>query len=465
MRQEHIHLIGVCGTGMASLAGLFSAAGFKISGSDSQCYPPMSTMLESLGVQIQLGFKPENLQPRPDLVIIGNVCTPQNPEARAAIDSQMRYLSMSDAVAEYFCAGRLPIVITGTHGKTSTASLAAHLLYHAKQDPSFLIGGIPHEFGQSFRLGQGPHIVIEGDEYDTAFFDKTPKFLHYRAKAVHLGPVEFDHADIYNNLDEVLAAFRALITSLPKEGLLVACVDSDNVRALLSAAKCRVITYSVTGQEADVTGTLTDESPDGTSFTLASKQETVAFQSPMTGMHNMQNATGIITLLKALGLSDDSLTSGLRTFKGAKRRQEVVGTHHDITVIDDFAHHPTAIRETIKALRAKYPDHRLTVLFEPRSNTSGRALFYDQYLEAFSGADRVWLGPVHKVDRIPADQILDTHHLAQALTEKGIPTTACQSNEDILSQVAPLLEGPEIVALMSNGSFDGLHQRLLATIK
>ncbi len=482
--SSHVHLVGICGTGMASLAGLFLADGWRVTGSDTQAYPPMGPMLAELGISVAIGFDAAHLAPRPDLVIVGNVCTAQNPEARAAIDTNIPYRTLPHAVAEFFGKSRLPIVITGTHGKTTCTSLAAWLLESAGRDPSFLIGGVPHNFARSYKLGAGREIVIEGDEYDSAFFEKTPKFLHYGGRAILMGPVEFDHADIYQDLDAVLAAFRTLITQLPHDALLVACADSANVRGLLKDARCKVITYGVEAETiADVKAYIVAMGPSGAEFGIvavrrspvASYGKDVArdrspvpgdvFHSPLAGKHNVQNATGVITLLRELGLAAAELKSGLATFGGIKRRQEIIGVGDGVTIIDDFAHHPTAIRETVQALRSKFPGQRLVIAFEPRSNTSGRKIFHEAYLEAFQGASFVVLGAVHKVDRIPPAERLDAAALARDLSARNIPAHYCPESFAIRAALLHAAQPGDVVAFMSNGDFAGLHHQLLQDLQ
>lgn len=461
--SHHAHLIGICGTGMGSLAGLFHAAGYRVTGSDQQSYPPMSTMLAALGIPIHTGFSAAHLSPRPDVVIVGNVCTAQNPEARAAIDGGMPYFSLPGAVAHFFCADRQPLIIAGTHGKTTSASLAAWLLEAAGAQPSFLIGGIPQNFGSSYRLAGAP-FVIEGDEYDSAFFDKAAKILRYPVAAAMLGPIEFDHADIYADLAAVIATFRAFVERIPSDGILAACVDSPHVRSLLPAAPCRVITYGTQATAApQVTATQVQEGTTGIHFTLQLPQRAPqpGWRLPFTGQHNLQNALGVIALLSARGVDLERLRAGLPQFQGARRRQEVRGVVRDITVIDDFAHHPTAIRETLRGLQQRYPRQRLLVAYEPRSNTSGRQLFFDAYLEAFAGAALVLLAPVHKQDRIPRAEQLDRPALAQTLSARGTPSQAIDTTEGMVTTLCHHAVAGDVIVIMSNGDFDHLHEKVL----
>lgn len=462
-RPHHAHLIGICGTGMGSLAGLFHAAGYRVTGSDQHIYPPMSTMLAALGIPIHTGFAAAHLSPRPDLVVVGNVCTAQNPEARAAIDGGIPYLSLPGAVAQYFCPDRMPLIIAGTHGKTTSASLAAWLLEAAGEYPSFLIGGIPQNFGQSYRLA-GPHLVIEGDEYDSAFFDKAAKILRYPVAAAMLGPIEFDHADIYADLEAVMATFRAFVERIPSDGILAACVDSSEVRRLLPTARCRVVTYGVdVAQAPQVSATDVAFDPQGASFTLQAPGITPisGWQLPLSGRHNLQNALGVLALLPALGVDYERLRAGLPQFLGARRRQEVRGVVRDITVIDDFAHHPTAVRETLIGLQQRYPQQRLLVAYEPRSNTSGRQIFFEAYCEAFAGVALLILAPVHKQDRIPVNEQLNRDVLAHRLSAAGTPSQVLDATEEIVATLCTTARPHDVIVIMSNGDFDHLHDKVL----
>lgn len=461
-RVRHIHFIGIAGTGMASLAGLCKAAGYQVTGSDHAIYPPMSTMLAAEGIPVLEGFSAAHLTPRPDLVVIGNVCTKDNTEAQAAIQQGIPYRSMPQTIATLLCAERFPLVIAGTHGKTTSTSLAAWLLRAAERDPSFLVGGIPLNFGVSYHLGQGREIVLEGDEYDSAFFDKTPKIWHYPAQAALLGPVEFDHADIYADLAAVQHAFAEFLRRLPNTAVLAACAESATTLGLLRHAGCRVLTYAARpGTTAAVQADAVRMGPDGTQFTIRHDGATFPFHSPLVGWHNLQNTVGVLTLLLAIGVAPTALQNGLRTFEGVKRRQEVLGEVHGVTVIDDFAHHPTAIRETIEALKQKYPNRRLLVAFEPRSNTSGRRIFHQAYLEAFAAADQVLLASVHKLDRIPEADRLDPEALARDLTAAHVPALYLTRTPFILEHLMQSVAPDDVIVCMSNGSFDNLGPQLV----
>jgi UDP-N-acetylmuramate: L-alanyl-gamma-D-glutamyl-meso-diaminopimelate ligase len=434
---------------MAALAGLFHAAGYRVTGADLQCYPPMSTQLEARNINVANTYTAENLSPLPDLVVIGNAISADNPEATAVRARKIPFLSMADALAGHFCADRFPILVTGTHGKTTMSSLVAWLLEHAGRSPSFFIGGVPKNFGHSSQLGTGTDIVIEADEYDTAFFDKTPKFLHYPAKAVILGAVEFDHADIYADLAAVLAAFRALVDQLPPDTHLIAATQHANVATLAQHATCAVTPF--------VMPTHIQHGPEETRFRLLG----TPFRTQLSGSYNLQNIAGAVTLLHTIGLDLQTLARGVESFTGVARRQDVVGTVADITVMDDFAHHPTAVRETLTGLAQRFPDRKLHVGFEPRSNTSGRQIFFADYVEAFSAATSVALGPIFKRDRIPSDALLDRASLAQALNERTVDASATETypaTADFLIQHA---QPGDMIILMSNGDFGGIHAMVL----
>lgn len=461
---KHIHFVGIGGTGMGALAGLCHQAGYKITGTDGPIYPPMSDYLASLGVTPFVGYDPQHLSIPPDLVVIGNVIRKDNPEAQAAIQQGLKYLSMSDAIAELFLKDRHSIVITGTHGKTTMSSIMAWLLEHAGRNPSFMIGGIPLNFGSGAKLGKGAEFVLEGDEYDTAFFDKTPKFLHYQAKSAILGAVEFDHADIYKNLDAVMAEFGKFVQAMPKEGVLVAYADHPNTRKLLQNAPCRVVTFGI-ALDADYQLDALTVDAEGSHFNIIRNDTAYHFDSPLYGEHNTLNAIATIALARELGVPWEALQEGLRTFQGVRRRMEVVGTVKDVTVVDDFAHHPTAVRETIKALKCKFPGRRIVVAFEPRSNTTRRKIFQKEFVKAFKGADRVVIAPVARANELPPDDRLDPEALSKSLMNAGIESYAVTTMDYLLEYLVRGAEVDNVIVLMSNGDFGGLHQKLLQKLE
>ncbi len=452
---------------MGSLAGLLAARGIRVTGSDDTLYPPMSTMLEQWGIPVHSGFRPEHvLDPHPDLVVIGNAVGPDNPEARAAIDEGLSYLSFPDALYRLAISAKHPVVISGTHGKTTTTSLVAALLHGTGRDPSLLVGGYSHDFEGSFREGQGDHFVVEGDEYDTAFFDKTPKFLHYGARTLLITSVEFDHADIYRDLDHIKEAFRKLVESMPRDGTIVAAVAHPGVRDVVSGAPCRVLGYGVEGEGLSWSCAALEAGANGTHFDILTDQKRVARAFvPLFGGFNVENALGALAVTTVLGVPLDAATAALATVRGVKRRQELRGEARGVAVIDDFAHHPTAVRGSIGALRQRFAGRRLIAVFEPRTNTSRRAIFQEAYAQAFDDADRVIVRSVREAPLYsatgPVKGLFSSEKLVADLGERGVPATSCDSVEEIIEQLTAECRSGDVVLCMSNGSFDDIWQRLL----
>jgi UDP-N-acetylmuramate: L-alanyl-gamma-D-glutamyl-meso-diaminopimelate ligase len=458
---RHVHLMGIGGTGMAALAGMLQSLGLKVSGSDQRVYPPMSDYLASLGIPVMEGYDPRNLAGGPDLVIVGNVIRASNPEAGALAAAGLPYLSMPQALHHYFLRGKRSLVVAGTHGKTTTASLLATMLDAVGLQPGFMIGGIVQAFGRSSRLGQGPFFVTEGDEYDTAFFDKGPKFLHYAPEICILTGVEFDHADIYADLAAVKAAFARLVALMPAEGLLVACLDDPNVRELTAAAPCRVLGY---GEGPDLAWQLRELTvgPEATRFAVARHGEPFGkMVSRMPGRHNALNALAVIAVLDYLAVPEAASAAALAAFSGVRRRQEVRGVVGGVTVIDDFAHHPTAVRETLRALRAAYPGRRLLAVFEPRTNSSRRSVFQQAYVPAFAAADRVLICQPEGLDSIPAHERFSITRLAADLAARGQDAAPFADPEAIIADLTATTRPGDVVAILSNGGFANIHQRLL----
>lgn len=445
---------------MGALATLLVEAGYRVTGTDVELYPPMSDQLATLTIKTFTGYAPENLAERPDLVVVGNVITKTNPEVQEVLRLGIPYVSMPQALADFFLAKRTPLVVAGTHGKTTTATLLAWLLAAAGEEPGFLIGGVGKNFGKNAAVGKSPFFVIEGDEYDTAFFDKGPKFLHYRPQAVILTSIEFDHADMYHNLDEVKESFRRFIALLPPDGLLIACGDDRNVKALAREAPCRTIFYGAnTGNDYVPQHVLT--SAAGTSFDLSTSSGTIRFQSPLFGDHNLANVTACLALLCESGIPPTKLRDGLLRFQGVKRRQEIVGEVKSITVIDDFAHHPTAIKKTIAAMRTRFPGRRLWAIFEPRSHTSRRNIFQKDFIDALKGADRVVIAGVYKSELIPEAEQLDPKKIADTLFLMGPDAHYIPDTPSILEYVTRNIDHHDVVLIMSNGGFDNIHHKLL----
>ncbi len=461
---RHVHLTAVAGVGMASLAGMLRAAGYEVSGSDQAIYPPMSTVLADLGIAVREGYRAENLEPRPDLVIVGNAMSRGNLEVEAMLTAGIPYCSMPEALMRFFMRERRRAVVVGTHGKTTTSAMLAWVLHETGGDPSFMVGGASLNFPQNFRLGSGPWFVAEGDEYDTAFFDKGPKFLHYDPDALLLNAIEFDHADIYRDLDHVKGAFRTLLERLRPAAVVAASADFPEVRAVVEASG-RAATFF--GNGAGATWRAEDVVDDGTTtrFTIVGPDGLRhAAALPLPGAINVANAIGVVTLTHAMGLSLDGVVAALATFRGVKRRQEVIAEGRGITVIDDFAHHPTAVEGTIAALRARYPKRRLWALFEPRSNTTRRRVFQEAFASAFAGADRVTFGAIHRRDQLPEHERLSVEEVIVSLRAHGVPAETCEDPDAIAALVARQVASGDVVVLMSNGGFGGLASKLLAAL-
>jgi len=458
---SHIHIMGVCGTGMGSLAGMLKDSGFVVTGSDENVYPPMSEFLASCNIKIKKGYRAENLEPRPDLVVVGNTIRKTNPEALALADQGIPYVSFPQALGHYFLFGKTSLVVTGTHGKTTSSSLLATLLHSAGQTPGFMIGGLVQAFGRNYNLGNSSYFVVEGDEYDTAFFDKGPKFLHYQPQIAIVTSIEFDHADIFADLEAIKHSFARLMAIMPKNGCIVACFDSPVVREIAAKARCTVLSYGM------------DSGMDWSIKNLEVKHEATYFdvihrgmlyskcKSPMPGRHNALNALAVIAVLDRLGLDKETISAGLSTFAGVRRRQEVRGVVDNITVIDDFAHHPTAVRETLGALKQAYKGQRLVAVFEPRTNSSRRRIFQKDYVSAFDSADREIVREPLPLPDFPADQLFSSRQLATDLKQRGIDTLSFANTDEILEHLQATLLPGDAVAILSNGGFDNIHTRLL----
>ncbi|MCB2182944.1 MAG: UDP-N-acetylmuramate:L-alanyl-gamma-D-glutamyl-meso-diaminopimelate ligase [Desulfobulbaceae bacterium] len=458
---RRIHLMGICGTGMAAMAGMLKSQGYDVSGSDSNVYPPMSDFLADNGIPVLQGYDAENLETRPDLVIVGNVITRKNPEAVALAEAAVPYLSFPQLLSHMFLSSRRSLVVAGTHGKTTTSSLLATMLHGAGYDPGFMIGGIVQAFGRNFRVGQGDFFVVEGDEYDTAFFDKGPKFLHYQPHIAIITSIEFDHADIYADLEAVKHSFRKLVSIMPKDGCLVAHLDDPVVRDIVSQAPCDVVGYGE-GNDNDwvLSGLKCDR--NGSSFTaLHGGTDYGSFSSVMPGRHNCLNSLAVIAVLERLGLDVATIQRELARFKGVKRRQEVRGVVGGVTVIDDFAHHPTSVRETLGALRSAYEGQRLLAVFEPRTNSSRRRVFQDDYALVFDAADMVIVKEPDALVALPEDERFSSRKLVDDLSERGVNARYFPMTDDILNYLGMILEAGDVVAILSNGGFDNIHDRLL----
>ena len=456
--------MGVCGTGMASLAGMLKDSGYTVTGSDENVYPPMSDFLDASNITIKDGYSAENLAPRPDLVVVGNTIRKTNPEAQELARLGIPYISFPQALSRYFLAGKTSLVVTGTHGKTTTSSLLATLLHKAGLTPGFMIGGLVQAFGRNYNLGSSPYFVVEGDEYDTAFFDKGPKFLHYQPHIAIVTSIEFDHADIYADLEAIKHSFSQLMRIMEQDGCVVACFDDPVVREVVSSAQCTVLSYGM-DEGFDWTIKNLEIKPDGTSFDVAHKGKFYGTcKSPMPGRHNALNALAVTAVLDQLGLDKETMFTGFSSFEGVRRRQEIRGIKNNITVIDDFAHHPTAVRETLTALRQAYEGHRLVAVFEPRTNSSRRRIFQKDYVLSFDQADLVIVREPVPLQDFPAELLFSSKLLAADLKSKGISALSFENTDDILTHLQTVLLPGDVVVILSNGGFDNIHTRLLDMI-
>ena len=461
-----IHLIGVCGTAMATLAALLQRQGHDVQGSDQHIYPPMSDFLRSEGIRLLDGYRAEHVAEGVDLVVVGNAISRGNAELEAVLDSRLRYCSLPEAVREHFLWQTHPVVLAGTHGKTSTTALTAWLLTHGGLDPWMLVGGIARNFGEagtSYRVGKGPHFVIEGDEYDSAYFDKTAKFLKYLPEVAVIGNMEFDHVDIYADYAAVELAFRRLVNLVPRRGLLLLGADDPGSASLSRHAVSPVETFGVT-ESADWQASGVEARDGITSFTVHLRGALFGqFRSPLLGLHNVRNALAAIAVGAWAGLTPAVLAEGLASFRGIKRRLEVVGVARGVTVIDDFAHHPTAVRETLAALRSGYPARRIWAIFEPRSASSCRRIFQDAFAAAFGVADEVVVAAVFR-SSLPEAERLDAEGLVADLARQGQRARYLPGVEAIVAAVASGAREGDVVIVMSNGGFGGIHGKLLAAL-
>jgi UDP-N-acetylmuramate: L-alanyl-gamma-D-glutamyl-meso-diaminopimelate ligase len=458
-----VHLIGVCGTGMGALAGMLTERGFRVRGSDSHPYPPMSTELARRGVRVIEGYRASNLDHEPDLVVVGNVCRPDHPEAVAAEQRGLRRASLPQVIHDLFLRDRIPIVVAGTHGKTTTTGLTAYLLHATGCDPSFFIGGLSTDFGAGFRLGDGAHFAIEGDEYDSAYFDKRPKFLSYAAQAAVITSVEHDHVDIYPTADDYRAAFVEL-ARLVDPGPLAVFAGDRAALEVARGARARVVTYAVAGDPVIERPDWIATPADDLAFDLSVDGNRVArFRSAIGGKHNLRNTlAALIVSSRSAGVELAELGQALPGFKGVARRQQILSCAGGITIYDDFAHHPTAVRETLEALAAQHPPKRLLAAFEPRSATACRRLHQQPYATAFDAAGLAIIAPVGR--DLPPDERLDTARLAADLNRRGVKAIAAASNDEVLAKIIEWAGPGDGVALLSNGDFGGIRQRLVAEL-
>jgi len=462
---KHIHLIGICGTAMASLAGMLKERGFHVTGSDAAAYPPMSDFLQSLGIPVAQPFAMVNLRPTPDLVVVGNAISRGNVELEHVLDQRIPFCSLPQLLHDEFLRGKEVLVVAGTHGKTTTTSMVAWIFEVAGTQPSFLIGGIAENFGRSFQLGSGKYFILEGDEYDTAFFDKGPKFLHYFPDFVILTSVEFDHADIYKDLDAVETSFKRLVNLVPRRGRIVAFDSGESIERCLARAFCPVERYGTSGSAVWRIVNVRLE-PDRTAWSVQRNGASWAdFEFPQAGEYNVWNATAAAAMAANYGIPMEVILQALKTFKSVKRRLEVKAEVNGITIIDDFAHHPTAIAVTLNALRARYPGRRLWAILEPRSNTLRRNIFQQDLGNSLAIADEIVIANVFKSESIPESERLDVTSVAAQLGTSGHHARVLEDVDAIVGICSPEMRSGDVVAILSNGGFGGIYEKLPQRLK
>ena len=453
---RHVHFIGICGTAMGAVAAAMRAQGYTVTGSDAGVYPPMSTFLESKGITLSEGYRAENIPAEADLIVVGNAISRGNPEIEAVLNRKLYYLSLPETLKQFFLRGRHNLVVTGTHGKTTTTALLTWILKSAGLDPAYMIGGIAKNLGQGASLHESRYVVIEGDEYDTAFFDKRSKFVHYLPELVIVNNIEFDHADIFADLDAIKLSFKRLLNIVPGEGMVLA--NADDANCIDVARDCRAQLVEVGFSENAARPIREVEyTPEGSAFTLLETR----FFLPMVGEYNVRNAAMAISAAHFYGVSLEAITKAVAAFGGVKRRQEVRGTVRGITVIDDFGHHPTAIRETLRGLRHQYPGRRLWALFEPRSNTTRRAIFQHELPAALGEADGVILAQVARMEQLAVDERLHPEQVVADIAATGKPAFYEPDVDAIIARLKPLVRERDVIVILSNGGFGGIHERLL----
>ena len=450
-----VHFSGICGTAMASCAAALKARGLQVTGSDQGVYPPMSTFLEAQNIAIQSPYAESNLAHGPDLTVIGNALSRGNPEVELVLERKMRYTSLPELLKEVFIRGKRCIVVSGTHGKTTTASLMAWIFEAAGRNPSFLIGGVPHNFGLGARFTDSDWIIMEGDEYDTAFFDKRSKFLHYLPEVGIVNNLEFDHADIFDSMDAIKLSFQRFINLIPRNGLLLANGDETELQEMLETPHCPVKTFGL-GKVNQLRATEITPYDRGTSFRL----DGFDYRVPLIGTFNLRNTMAVVACARHCGIDPETLNQGLSSFQGIRRRMEIRAEVDDIMILDDFGHHPTAIRETIDGLRSAWPGRRLWAVFEPRSNTTRRNIFQDELAQALGAADCVLFSRIDRVDQLPVSEQLNPEKLVQDICSQGKHCEYMKTADAIRDHLAARTEPQDIVCIFSNGSFDGLHGKL-----
>jgi len=455
-RIQSVHFVGICGTAMASAAAAMHEKGVKVSGSDQNVYPPMSTFLADRRIEVMSGYAEHNLAHKPDLIVIGNAISRGNPEAEYALDHKLRYCSLPELLKEFFIRGKRSLVVSGTHGKTTTTSLLTWVFEHNGLNPSYLIGGIPNNLGQGARFTESDWFIIEGDEYDTAFFDKRSKFIHYLPEVAIINNVEFDHADIFNSLEAIQTSFKHFIRLIPRNGLLLGNGDDANLASLLNVTHCPVKRFGL-GEANAVQAFNIRYGPTASEFEIPSFK----FHINLVGELNVRNALAVVACAKHCGLKNQQIQAGFDTFKGIKRRMEVRGIAGGVTVVDDFGHHPTAIRETLRALRIKYPQQKLWAIFEPRTNTTRRKIFQTELAASFAEADAVVISQIARLELLSPEERLDPERLIRDLQSADKKAAYLPDVDAIVNHVANNAQGGEIVCVFSNGGFGGIHGKLL----
>ena len=454
------HFLGICGTAMGSVASALRERGFTVTGSDDNIYPPMSTFLESKGIALHQGYRAENIPADAEIIVIGNAIVRGNPEVEAVLNRKLYYASLPEVLKQFFLRGRHNLVVTGTHGKTTTSALLAWILTAAKLDPSYVVGGIPKNLGQGARFNDSKYFVIEGDEYDSAFFDKRSKFVHYLPELLIVNNIEFDHADIFHDLEEIKLSFRRLLNIVPQNGMVL--LNGDDASCVEVARDCLAQILEI-GFSPNCAQQIREVvySSEGSRFRLGNDE----FEVPLIGEFNVRNAAMAISASRFYGVSLAKIRKALARFQGIARRQEVRGEAGGVKVIDDFGHHPTAIRETLRGLRHRYPGCRLWAVFEPRSNTTRRAVFQQDLPDALKLADGVFISQVARLDQIPEAERLNPEAVVEAIAQAGRPAFYEPDVAHILDRLVPLLKPKDVVVIFSNGGFDGIHGKLLERLK
>lgn len=462
--MKHFHFLGICGTAMGALASAMARRGYTVTGSDSGVYPPMSTFLEEEGIKIFSGYRPENIPAEADVIVIGNAVSRGNPEVEAVLNRKLHYMSMPEVIKENFLWGKHNYVVTGTHGKTTTTSMLTWVMTSAGLDPGFMIGGIARNLERGGYISNSDYFVLEGDEYDTAFFDKRSKFLHYLPEVVIINNIEMDHADIYADLEAVKLSFRRLLRSVPSTGRVFMNADCPNCRSVREAAATELRMVPITtvgmGEDADVRIVVTETAPSGSSFTVDGEP----YRIPMVGEFNVRNAAMAVCAARTAGVEPEAIRRAFESFEGVARRQEVRGCVNSVTVVDDFAHHPTAIAQAVAGLRQRFPKSRLWCIFDPRSNTTARRIFQHELASSIATADRAVLSPIERAARIAPEERLDEDLLRSEVEDLGTPCYVGKDVGDIVDYVVSHAHPGDVLLVMSNGGFGGIHNRLLTAL-